>query len=129
MKEFETEDDLGKLPISNQSPPINMWDSIFGWIFHLLYVIMVKFMKKRYWVDDSCNKCNLCVKICPVGNITMEPSGIQFHDQCVVCLRCVHQCPQQAIQIGKFTMGKFRWLGPQGKYRPPTLRKTNPKEK
>ncbi|MHA1746215.1 MAG: EFR1 family ferrodoxin [Promethearchaeota archaeon] len=119
VKDLEKGGDLGQY---HESPPINFLDSVFGWILHLIYVVMVKYMKKRYWVDNSCNKCNLCVKICPVGNITMEPSGIQFHDHCVVCLRCVHQCPQQAIQIGKFTKGKFRWHGPQGKYHPPILR-------
>ena len=119
VKDLEKGGDLGQY---HESPPINFLDSVFGWILHLLYVVMVKYMKKRYWVDDSCNQCNLCVKVCPVGNISMESSGIQFHDQCVVCLRCVHQCPQRAIQIGNFTKDKFRWHGPQGDYHPPLLR-------
>ena len=105
-----------------KSPPFNLLDFMFGWIIHLLYKIMVKYMKKRYWVDDTCNQCNFCVKICPIGNITLEKTGIKFHDQCIVCLRCVHQCPQHSIQIGNFTSGKFRWHGPKGDYHPPLLR-------
>ena len=119
VKELEIGGDLHPF---HTSPPINILDSLFGWLLHLLYVIMVKYMKKRYWVDDSCNRCNLCVKICPVANITLEQNGIQFHDRCVVCLRCLHQCPQHAIQIGSFTQGKFRWHGPKGDYHHPFLR-------
>ena len=43
---------------------------------------------------------------------------IVFDDHCVMCLRCIHQCPAEAIQIGKMTLGKFRWHGPLGDFKP-----------
>jgi hypothetical protein len=42
-------------------------------------------------------------------------------------MRCIHGCPEQAIQIGKRTVGKFRWHGPKGQFKPPRLRPTGVK--
>jgi hypothetical protein len=40
----------------------------------------------------------------------------------VLCLRCLHACPQEAIQIGKLTVDKFRWKGPKGDFKPLRMR-------
>jgi hypothetical protein len=37
-------------------------------------------------------------------------------------MRCIHACPQEAIQIGKVTVDKFRWRGPNGDFKPLRLR-------
>ncbi|MHA1674821.1 MAG: EFR1 family ferrodoxin, partial [Promethearchaeota archaeon] len=99
-------------------PPLKIIDSVLGWVFRGLYIVLVKYIKKRYWVDGNCNRCSLCVKICPVQNITLNEDGIHFANNCTVCLRCIHQCPQEAIQLGGFTQGKFRWHGPKGEFNP-----------
>ncbi|MHA1729665.1 MAG: EFR1 family ferrodoxin [Promethearchaeota archaeon] len=98
--------------------PHSIIDLFFGWVFHLLYIILVKIMKKQFRVDDNCNLCKLCVKICPVQNIFLDEEKIHFSDKCNVCLRCIHQCPQKAIQIGNISVDKFRWHGPKGNYNP-----------
>ena len=46
----------------------------------------------------------------------------EFADHCALCLRCLHACPQEAIQIGRLTVGKFRWRGPKGDFRPLRMR-------
>ena len=33
-------------------------------------------------------------------------------------MRCIHQCPQEAVQIGRGTVGKFRWRGSGGDFKP-----------
>ena len=43
---------------------------------------------------------------------------VEFSDKCYLCLRCVHQCPVEAIQIGKITREKFRYKGPEANYKP-----------
>ncbi|MHA1821610.1 MAG: EFR1 family ferrodoxin, partial [Promethearchaeota archaeon] len=101
-----------------KKPKLSILDSIFGWLFQLLYKALVKSMKKKYYADENCTKCGLCAKICPAHNITVDEDGVHFADKCILCLRCVHQCPMSAIQIGKMTLNKFRWKGPKGDFRP-----------
>jgi Fe-S-cluster-containing hydrogenase component 2 len=57
-----------------------------------------------------------------VDNIKMVDGHSQFADRCVLCLRCLHACPSEAIQIAKLTVGKFRWKGPKGAFRPLRMR-------
>ena len=75
-------------------------------------------VKRRFYAGERCNRCLLCVQICPAHNIRLEDGRIQFADQCYLCLRCINQCPQEAIQIGGLTGGKFRWRGPKGDFNP-----------
>ena len=55
------------LIVFQKKVPFNILDWCFGWLFHLMYIILVKIMKKRFRIDDNCNLCKLCVKICPVN--------------------------------------------------------------
>jgi ferredoxin len=52
-------------------------------------------------VTDRCTICNICVKLCPVDNITMDENGIKFGDKCEYCFGCIQFCPQNAIEFGK----------------------------
>ncbi|QEE16902.1 EFR1 family ferrodoxin [Promethearchaeum syntrophicum] len=107
-----------KLEEISIKPPFKIASTIIGPPFHLIYLIMVKFMKKKFKASEDCTLCELCVKNCPVQNISIIDRKIVFGDQCIMCLRCIHQCPAEAVQIGKKTIGKFRWHGPLGDFRP-----------
>lgn len=53
-----------------------------------------KYLKIR--IDhNTCNKCGLCVKKCPLHNITLDDS-VTIGNKCQYCLRCVATCPQKA---------------------------------
>ena len=53
----------------------------------------------KFVVDrKKCNKCGLCVGLCPVKNITIVDYP-QYDSRCQQCLRCVMFCPQQAITM------------------------------
>ena len=47
---------------------------------------------------EDCSKCGLCLRNCPKGNITFEGGHAVFHGQCIMCTRCIHLCPINAIR-------------------------------
>jgi len=52
----------------------------------------------RRRVSDACNECNLCTRECPVGAI--HKNGVKTdRSECIVCLRCVHICPENAVSF------------------------------
>ncbi len=98
--------------------PIDLLISPLDLILSIVYNSFAKSLKKKLWADENCSRCNTCVKICPVSNITLESDGIHFSNKCFLCMRCINQCPQEAIQFGKHTKGKFRWKGPKKGFKP-----------
>ncbi|MFZ5500562.1 MAG: 4Fe-4S binding protein, partial [Candidatus Micrarchaeota archaeon] len=52
----------------------------------------------RRRVDESCTECGLCVRRCPMGAISEEPSRTA-HTECIACLRCAEVCPVAAISF------------------------------
>lgn len=64
---------------------------------------------KPFFAQDSCNGCGLCEKNCPAHAITLQDGKPVWAAQCYQCLRCINECPQQAIQYGKSTAGRRRY--------------------
>lgn len=55
--------------------------------------------KKDVRVTDACVRCGLCVKICPMKNLTLSDKKALGLGNCTLCYRCVNQCPKQAITV------------------------------
>ena len=64
---------------------------------------------KPFFAGDSCNGCGLCAANCPAHAIALRDGKPTWAAQCYQCLRCINQCPQQAIQYGKATAGRRRY--------------------
>ncbi|NLI53779.1 MAG: 4Fe-4S dicluster domain-containing protein [Clostridiales bacterium] len=50
-------------------------------------------------IDADCIRCGLCVRLCPMKNLTMGENGVEQAGRCAVCYRCVDACPQRAITV------------------------------
>ena len=55
-------------------------------------------MDKSYSVDEKCDGCGLCSRVCPVKNIEIVHSKPSWQHHCETCLACFHWCPKGAIQ-------------------------------
>jgi ferredoxin len=98
-----------------------LWQRI---IFTALYkwtYKMVPGMDKDFWTDNKCNGCEICGRVCPVGNIAFEAGKPSWKHRCEQCLACIQWCPQEAIQFGKKTPAYARYHHPDVKLRDMTV--------
>lgn len=72
---------------------------------------------KKFYAEDSCVACGKCVNSCPVSNIRLENGKPVWGDSCTHCMACICRCPKEAIEYGKNSSGKERYVCPknQGK--------------
>jgi NAD-dependent dihydropyrimidine dehydrogenase PreA subunit len=80
-----------------------LWQNIlFTWCYKFS-VSHIATLDKNFWVDDKCDACKICKKICPCRNIEMKGGRPQWSHHCEQCLACIQWCPKEAIQYGKKT--------------------------
>lgn len=89
------------------------WQSIVFSFLHRITFSHVPKMDKHFWVDDKCNHCGICGKVCPSGNIEMKDGKPVWHHKCEQCLACLQWCPKESIQYGKKTPGYERYHHPE----------------
>ncbi|MBE9501875.1 MAG: EFR1 family ferrodoxin [Dehalococcoidia bacterium] len=63
-----------------------------------LFLYGRKYVSSFFRLDDRCDSCGICAKICPVGNIEMVNGRPEWGRGCESCFRCINLCPKEAIQ-------------------------------
>ena len=92
-----------------------LWQRIVFTALYKMTYNMIQKMDGDFWVDENCNSCEICVKICPVNNISMESGKPVWHHKCEQCLACIQWCPKVSIQYGKKTPAYPRYHHPEVK--------------
>ncbi|MCA0386417.1 MAG: 4Fe-4S binding protein [Firmicutes bacterium] len=46
---------------------------------------------------EACTNCGLCIRICPMKNLSEDEKTPKAAGHCALCLRCYNYCPVQAI--------------------------------
>ena len=50
-------------------------------------------------ISDACAGCGLCVKNCPMGNLSIKDGKAVSAGKCAMCYRCISSCPKQAVTL------------------------------
>jgi len=92
-----------------------LWQRIvFTWLYKFSFPHVPK-MDGKFWVDTRCNKCGLCIQLCPSKNVSMQDDKLSWQNHCEQCLACIQWCPQEAMQYGKKTPAYSRYHHPEVK--------------
>lgn len=65
---------------------------------------------KKFYSTDKCIQCGVCAKVCVLNNIDYIDGFPNWNGNCTHCMACVSKCPTGAIEYGKKTVGKDRYL-------------------
>lgn len=65
---------------------------------------------KKFYATDKCISCGLCSKACVLNNISYKDGRPVWNGRCTHCSACISKCPKAAIEYGKKTKGKKRYL-------------------
>lgn len=90
-----------------------LWQRI---VFTQIYKLSLPYIPKEdqnFWVDEKCNQCGICIKLCPTQNIIMREEQPVWNHKCEQCLACLQWCPQECIQFGKKTPKYERYHHPE----------------
>ncbi len=85
-----------------------------GWLQRVGMRWEGKTIRKLFTFDmDTCNLCGLCVKFCPVDTLSIEETEkkpiIKYGLDCIYCMRCFNNCPQDAVIVMKRTRDKEKY--------------------
>ena len=83
--------------------------SIVNRVFYRFFV-----HDRFFYATQDCVSCGYCAKVCPLNNIRLENGTPKWGGNCTQCMACICGCPREAIEYGKKSLGKRRYLCPEG---------------
>lgn len=69
----------------------------------------------KFYATAQCVGCGKCEKLCPLNNIKLQKHLPVWGKHCTHCMACICSCPVGAIEYGKTSRGKRRYLCPEYK--------------
>lgn len=77
----------------------------------IFYRFIVK--NKKFEAGEKCVGCGKCEEVCPLQNIRLADGKPSWSGKCTHCMACITQCPVDAIEYGKASVGKVRYRAPE----------------
>ena len=108
--------EIAEIVRNQESPAIEkgpLWQHILFTPLNRLLIGRIPSMDRSFWVDEKCDGCLLCERICPAHNIHIQNDRPFWLHRCEQCFACLQWCPQEAIQFGKNTPKYERYHHPE----------------
>ncbi len=67
---------------------------------------------KKFYATDKCISCGKCEKECMLNNIKLMDGKPKWGNDCTHCMARICKCPRLAIEYGKKTKNKDRYVCP-----------------
>lgn len=67
----------------------------------------------KFRTTENCIGCGRCEEVCPLQNITLQDDRPVWNGKCTHCMACITECPTEAIEFGKASVGKPRYRCPE----------------
>lgn len=69
---------------------------------------------RAFKVNEKCTGCELCARICPASNITLDEKGHpSWNNHCEQCMACLQWCPENAIGYGNIASDRKKYHHPE----------------
>ena len=108
----KVDESIGKIKIDIESRVNKIYDINIG---RRVARKLIKLIHKdntnyseNFYIENTCIRCGICEKVCPIDNITLEDKPV-IHDKCIRCGACTHNCPKNAIRYkGEKSRARYR---------------------
>ncbi len=65
---------------------------------------------RSFFSTDACVSCGKCVDNCMMNNIVLKDGAPKWGKSCIHCMACICKCPTEAIEYGRHTKGRRRYV-------------------
>jgi ferredoxin/flavodoxin len=98
---------LESVEIRGKNPPA-IFSRLFNRFFNEYCLDTAKFH-----VTKNCRGCGLCAELCPMSKISIvNGRPVWKRGNCAKCMACLHRCPKRAVQYGRSTRKRRRYVHP-----------------
>jgi ferredoxin len=107
---------IGESIRSMEEKPVEkgpLWQRALFTALYKMSFSQIPKMDKRFRVDEKCDHCGICARVCPSENITTPEGQPVWNHRCEQCFACLQWCPKEAIQYGKKTPNYERYHHPE----------------
>ena len=67
----------------------------------------------RFYAGTTCTRCGKCARVCPSHAIEMVDNIPTWtKSRCIRCCACINRCPTGALQFGRSTRKRERYVNP-----------------
>ncbi len=94
------------------NPPVGIFGKLLSGLVNKVFYNHV-ISDKKFVVGERCTACGLCASMCPLSNISLASGKPVWHGNCTHCMACICHCPEEAIEYGKVSVGKWRYKCPK----------------